>query len=173
MLTQTSETAIRALVLIALSSEDKLLTPKTIAERLDTSPTYMAKISGLLVKANILKSQRGATGGVTLARDASQITLLAIVEACQGLLVGNYCDDISAHPEPVCAFHTAMREAHEALLEVLTRWTLGDLVRRPGPSEEKATNCKMGFYCKQGNLVCLPRASSGAPIVMPIKAPKE
>lgn len=163
MLTQTSETAIRALILVSLSDGDRLLTPRQIADTLDTSPTYMAKITGLLVKANILRSQRGATGGVMLARDPKTITLLAVVEACQGLLVGNYCDEIGSHPEPVCAFHTAMKEAHTALVSVLTKWNLQDMIDHPGPVDSKDSHCKMGFCCTDGKITCTGRDAEGNP----------
>ena len=161
MLTQTSETAIRALILIAIADVDGLLTPRQIAEKLNTSPTYMAKITGLLVKANILRSQRGATGGVLLARDPRSITLLSVVEACQGLLVGNYCDELVDHQEPVCAFHSAMKEAHTALVTVLSKWSLADMISRPGPSDPDAENCKMGFHCANGKIICRGRDNHG------------
>ena len=144
MLTQTSETALRALVFLALRQSVDPLTPREIAEELGTSPTYMAKITRQMVKANILRSQRGAAGGVVLAREPSQITLLAVMEASQGLLVGNYCSEMSNHVEPVCAFHRAMKEAHHALVSVLTRWTIQDLAARPGPTGD-GLGCKMGF----------------------------
>jgi DNA-binding IscR family transcriptional regulator len=115
----------------------------------------MAKITGLLVKANILRSQRGATGGVLLARDPQSISLLSIVEACQGLLIGNYCEDISDHPDPVCAFHEAMKEAHTSLINVLSKWTLENLRSRPGPADPSREEfCKMGFSCQNGNGLC-------------------
>lgn len=155
MLTQTSETAIRALIYLALVKSAEPLTPRHIAEHLGTSPTYMAKITRQLVKANILRSQRGAAGGVNLARDPEKITLLSIMEASQGLLVGNYCDEIVEHSEPVCAFHRAMKEAHHAVVSVLTRWTLADLVARPGPAPGNY-ECKMGFSGEGGELVSCP-----------------
>lgn len=147
MLTQTSEIAIRALIMIAMTPEGKMLTPKEISYQLGSSPTYMAKITGQLVKSNILRSQRGAQGGVTLSRPAKNITLLAIVQSCQGLIVGNYCEEMRDHPAPVCAFHTAMKEAHVALVSVFMKWTLADMVKRPGPAPaaQKELTCKMGF----------------------------
>lgn len=157
MLTQTSETAIRALILITLMREEGPLTPRQIAEKLGTSPTYMAKITGLLVKANLLRSQRGATGGVMLAREPQTITLLSVIEACQGLLVGNYCEELSTHPEPVCSFHTAMKEAHFVLVGVLSKWTLAELSKRPGPSLSACTKelpCKMGMRMDEGVVLC-------------------
>jgi len=155
MLTQTSETAIRALIYLALVKSSEPLTPRHIAEHLRTSPTYMAKITRQLVKANILRSQRGAAGGVSLARDPEKITLLSIMEASQGLLVGSYCEEIEEHSEPVCAFHRAMKEAHHAVISVLTRWTLADLVARPGPARG-TTECKMGFSGNGAELIDCP-----------------
>jgi Rrf2 family protein len=155
VLTQTSETAIRALVYIVHTSDGTPITPKAMAEKLEVSPTYLAKIIGQLVKAGILRSQRGALGGVMLSRDPAQISLLEIVQASQGLIVANYCDEMSDHPEPVCSFHSAMKEARQAIVTVFTRWSLADLARRPGPSREDATGCKMRFFCKDGGIVCL------------------
>jgi Rrf2 family nitric oxide-sensitive transcriptional repressor len=171
MLTQTSEVAIRALIFLALRNSAEPLTPREIAESLMTSPTYMAKITRQLVKANILRSQRGAAGGVTLARDPERITLLAIMEASQGLLVGNYCDDMSDHAEPVCAFHRAMKEAHHALVSVLTRWTLADLMARPGPAGD-GLGCKMGFTTDRLNAILGPirRPGDAAPLTDPTPA---
>lgn len=162
MLNKTSEIALRALILVAVEGKDKPLTPRMVADRLDTSPTYMAKITGLLVKGNILRSHRGAAGGVQLARTPASITILAVVEACQGLIVGNYCDGMGSHPEPVCAFHRAMLEAHQAIVGVLSRWTLADLVRHPGPAEFRATDCKMALFYDGEKLVCLAQANPGA-----------
>jgi Rrf2 family protein len=145
MLTQTSETAVHALVYLVLRANTEPMPPREIADAIGASPTYMAKITRMLVKANILRSHRGALGGVTLSRDAASITLLEVVEACQGLLIGNYCDGIEGHVEPVCQFHRAMFEVHQATLSILTKWTLRDLASCPySPSDiPENMGCKM------------------------------
>lgn len=147
MLTQTSELAIRSLIYIGLEGGDEPLSPKRFADYLECSPSYLAKTIGMLVRSGILRSVRGAQGGVLLARSPDEITLLDIVEACQGLLVGNYCQAISGHIDPVCAFHAAMREVHQKTTETLSGWTLADLLETPtsenldgGPNA-----CKMKF----------------------------
>lgn len=141
MLTQTSETAIKALIYLALEKSTEPVPPRQIAEEVGASPSYMAKITRMLVKANILRSHRGALGGVSFSRKPQDITLLNVVEACQGLLIGNYCETIKDHIDPVCAFHQAMVEVHQATLGVLMRWTIADLAERPQPAD-----CNMG--CK-------------------------
>lgn len=153
MLTQTSESAVRALVYLVLYGGDQPTPPHVIAEHLNASPSYFAKITRMLVKANILRSHRGALGGVTLSRPPAEITLLNIVEACQGLLVGNYCQSMKDHPGPVCAFHTAMVEVQQATLGVLGKWTLKELSDQPGPGDATAIaalKCKIGLCRPEG-----------------------
>lgn len=147
MLTQTSEIAIRLMVYMELRKDDDPTSPRQMASDLDASPSYLAKITRDLVKAGILRSHRGAMGGVTMARNAKTVTLLEIIQAVQGLVVGSYCQTISDHPDPVCAFHEAMKEVHVSTLKILTKWTLADLAARPGPSPlaKDKSECKMGF----------------------------
>lgn len=144
MLTQTSETAIQALIYLAVKNSPEPMPPREIADGIEASPTYMAKITRMLVKANILKSHRGALGGVTLSREPSSVTLLEIVEACQGLLIGNYCDGIDDHQAPLCQFHQAMFEVHQTTVSVLRKWTLRDLATCPyGKDVSESAPCKM------------------------------
>lgn len=49
----------------------------------DTHPSRVRRIVSSLVKANILSSTRGSSGGITLARDAATITLADIYDAVQ------------------------------------------------------------------------------------------
>ena len=147
MLTQTSELAIRTLVFLGLEGDGKPQPPRQISEKLDCSQSYLAKVLGMLVRSGILKSVRGAHGGVLLARLPDQITLLDVVESCQGLLIGNYCEEISTHKDPVCAFHQAMREIHKVTIDTLSKWSLRDLMSRPTPTDPNNSPfcCKMNF----------------------------
>ena len=144
MLTQTSETAIRLLLLLALRTNKEPLAPKHAAPEVDASPTYLAKVTSHLVKAGILRAQRGMRGGVTLDRSPDSISLLEIVEACQGKILGDYCTD-EAPLDGVCGYHRAMVELHEANVSVLKRWTLGDIARcpEPAPSLQGRFACRM------------------------------
>lgn len=145
MLTQTSEMAIRALIYLGRQAEDQPVTPRRIAEATGSSPTYLVKTLRLLVKAGILRSQRGAHGGVILLRDTASITLLEIVEACQGLIVGNYCRSLSPEQNAgACAFHRAMQDVYDATVGALSRWTLADLIGRPLPDGPDLDPC----HCK-------------------------
>ncbi len=146
MITKTTELAFKALIFLGLYGGKGPVTPRLIAENAGTSPSYMAKVTSLLVKATILNSHRGAQGGVTLNRLPVKITFLNVIEACQGQMVAGYCKE-TPHMESVCSFHHAMQEVHLATTAVLSRWTLEDMLNNctPATLEIGKSNCRMSI----------------------------
>jgi len=142
MLGKTSILAIRVLMHLGESPAGVCVSPRPLAGALGESPTYLAKVCRLLVKAGVLRAHKGARGGVSLSRPPAEITLLSVVEACQGNISGDFCFG-KVEPEEVCNFHRAAVELHEALTGVLTGWTLARLLERPHPihSLSKETEC--------------------------------
>ncbi len=130
MLTKTTISAIRTLLFLAERAEPGVVSPRALAEALVVSPTYLAKTVGSLVKAGLLRAEKGSRGGVALNLPPARITLQAIYEACQGVVMGDYCTS-GADPKSVCSFHQASVELHFAIVGVLSRWTLADLLERP------------------------------------------
>ena len=130
MLTKTTEAGILALTYLALRDAPDPIAPRAIAAELELSATYLAKVTTALVKADLLRSRRGAKGGVMLSRRPREIRLREVVEALQGRIVGRHCSDTEGTRE-ICAFHEAMQQVHEATLRILDRWTLQDLAARP------------------------------------------
>jgi len=133
MLTKTSVSALRLLLLIGSRDQSEPVSLKSAATQLGESPTYLAKVARQLVRAGILRAQRGVAGGVTLNRLPTAVTLLATVEACQGTILGDFCSD-EANLRMTCAFHQASAELHAAIVHVLSKWTLNDLLRQPAPA---------------------------------------
>jgi Rrf2 family protein len=54
-------------------------------------PSFLAKIISQLSIAGLLHTSRGARGGVTLARQPEDITLLEVIEAIDGPIMLNEC----------------------------------------------------------------------------------
>lgn len=142
MLTKTSRSAIRLLTYLGQLGTREPLSPRALAEQLGESPTYLAKVAGHLVRAGILQSRRGVAGGMVLSRPPETVTMLAIVEACQGTILGDFCE---AAPDltNTCAFHQACAELHGAIVGVASRWTLAQFIQKPGPAGmlNKRTPC--------------------------------
>ncbi|GAB6165920.1 hypothetical protein JCM19992_19200 [Thermostilla marina] len=105
---------------------------RELAAELDESPSYLAKVAQELAKAGILRSLRGPRGGVVLRRPPREVNLLMVVNACQGAVMGSFCDE-DVPDTQVCAFHQAAVELHQAIHKVLARWTLADLLNKPCP----------------------------------------
>ncbi len=133
LLTKTTISALRALIQLGQNDSSEPVGLAELARQLNESPSYLAKVAQQLVKAGILRSLRGAQGGVVLNMPPRDITLLMVVTACQGPVLGSFCSENGSVDE-ICAFHRAAMELHEAIHKVLSRWTLADLLKKPCPS---------------------------------------
>lgn len=144
MLGKTSISAIRALLFLAQQDGTGWWSPRRLAAGLGESPTYLAKVLRQLVRAGVLDVARGVRGGVRLARNPGEVTLLEVVEACQGAIVGDYCRSDRQASE-LCSFHRAALELHVAIEHVLGRWTLARLLEKPEspPDRRGAMPCLM------------------------------
>ena len=87
---QSDYAARLVLHLACLEPGTRVSIPEISKTRLLPAP-YTRRIVGHLVKAGILQTLRGTGGGICLARQASAISLLDILEAVEGGVVLNAC----------------------------------------------------------------------------------
>jgi Rrf2 family protein len=108
-----------------------------LAEYFDLPAPYLAKQLKALVKGGVLAATTGPRGGYRLARPATQITLLEIVEAVDGESVPYECREIRQQgrgalpPEDcrsTCILAEKMAEAHEAWRNSLAQVTLDSVL---------------------------------------------
>jgi len=83
--------ALYASVEMASAHDGEAVTAAQVAERYRLPPTVVAKVIQRLVKAGIAVGTRGVTGGYRLARPASEIPLLDIVEVFEGPRTESAC----------------------------------------------------------------------------------
>jgi len=76
---------------VLAGTPDALASNKDIAASLGVSEHHLAKVHQRLVAAGIARAVRGPSGGFRLARPASEITLLEIVEAVEGPFRPDQC----------------------------------------------------------------------------------
>jgi len=157
MLSKTSISALRVLTYLAQQEEGACLSPRRIASVLGESPTYLAKVSRHLVKAGILRAEKGVRGGVRMGQSPGEITLLSVVEACQGAIVGDFCQS-SRPAASFCGFHRAALELHGAVTGVLSKWTLAHLIESPLPAGELPA----GLTCVMARGVAVSAAAGAA-----------
>jgi DNA-binding IscR family transcriptional regulator len=77
-------TAVAFHQLEACSSAPALVTSEYLASSIRTNPTVVRRLVASLTKAGLLKSYKGKSGGVELAKSAQNISLKDIYMACSG-----------------------------------------------------------------------------------------
>jgi Rrf2 family protein len=81
--------ALVAVGYIAQNYKDGAVLAARISKEYGIPLEYLLKILQQLVRANVLRSKRGPRGGFFLARPAETISLLEVVEAVDGPLMGH------------------------------------------------------------------------------------
>jgi len=87
--------ALLAVGYIAQQEKQAIILSNDISGKYNIPLEYLLKILQQLVRANILNSKRGPRGGFSMARPASKIPMLHIIEAVDGPLTGYM--DLSKH----------------------------------------------------------------------------
>src|SRR5215216_5468394 len=90
-ITRQANYAVRAVPHLARINNGERTATSTVAQEQHIPPSFLAKIISQLLIAGLLHTSRGAHGGVTLARDPKDITMLEVVEAIDGPIQLNEC----------------------------------------------------------------------------------
>jgi len=120
-ITRQADYAVRAVLHLAKLNNSSRAPTSRIASEEKIPPSFLAKIVSQLSVAGIVQTSRGARGGVSLARDPGEISLLEVVEAIDGPITLNECV-INPGACPFgddCPVHKIWREAQETLVNKL------------------------------------------------------
>ena len=85
-ITTKSRYALRALAELERVGAEGPVPIAELARRGEIPAQFLEQLFGTLRRAGLLRSQRGVRGGYTLARPASEITVLEVVEHLDGAL---------------------------------------------------------------------------------------
>jgi Rrf2 family protein len=142
MISPTAEYALRAIVALAQGGGKAVVTP-AIAEMTRVPPGYLPKVLQTLRRAGLVDSRRGLGGGFTLARPASQITVLDVVNAVDPVKRIERCPlGIETHGTNLCPLHKRLDEATEMVEKSFASTTIEDLLAAPGRSEPLCQSAK-------------------------------
>ncbi len=131
------EYALRAVLYLALQPDGDMTPIKDLSKRLDLPSPFLAKILQDLATKGLLKSLKGPTGGFALAMASSDITLLHIVEAIDGLEFMHKC--VMGFPEcggeNPCPVHERWGTLREDIYAMLVSKNVGEMasdMKKPG-----------------------------------------
>ena len=90
-ITRQADYAVRAVLYLSRLEDNQRAATSQIAEDQQIPPSFLAKIVSQLSVAGLLQTSRGARGGVSLAREPEDISVLEVVEAIDGPILLNEC----------------------------------------------------------------------------------
>lgn len=127
-ITRQADYAIRAIYYLANLGPDTRASTSQIAKEQHIPPSFLAKIISQLSVAGLLHTSRGARGGVSLARDPKDITMLDVVEAIDGPIYLNECveDSHGCIFDKDCPMRQLWAELQDGLVERLQSTSFAD-----------------------------------------------
>jgi Rrf2 family cysteine metabolism transcriptional repressor len=132
---------VRALLDLALHQDEGLVQLKEIARRQEFSLQYLEHLIAPLIAAGLVKSTRGARGGVLLLKPPSEVKLSEVVQILEGSIALVDCvNNPAICPRSAsCVTRDIWIEMKRAMSHVLDSTTLQDLVERQKQKRQSET----------------------------------
>lgn len=130
-MTLHSDFALRMLIYLAVNP-DRPITVGEIASSYRLSRNHLLKVALNLSRGGFVNTVRGRSGGLTLAKPATQITIGAVVRHLEedfALVECLKADGDVCAISPLCQMKGIFSDALSAFLAVLDRHTIGDVTR--------------------------------------------
>ena len=132
-----------ALVDLATAPDGGPLASRELSSTRGLPPAFLDQLLADLRRAGVVRATRGARGGFTLARDASTITALEIVEALEGPVAPSVCTPDVCGRQGGCAAESVWSSVAAAVRDALASFTLAEL------ANEQATLDRTPLTCTQ------------------------
>jgi Rrf2 family cysteine metabolism transcriptional repressor len=122
----------RVLLDLAMHRDQGLVLLKDVAKRQDVSLRYLEHIITPLVMAGIVRSTRGAKGGVFLAKPPDKIKLIEVIQILEGSTAPVECVDSPGlcNRSKTCVTRDVWIEVKTAIDRILENTTLDDLAQK-------------------------------------------
>jgi Rrf2 family protein len=129
-ITRQADYAVRAVLHLARVGNAERSATSMVAKEQNIPPSFLAKIISQLSIAGLLHTSRGARGGVTLARNPQDITLLEVVEAIDGPIRLNECvgENGACTFDDDCPIKPVWCEAQEELVTRLRNTNFAQMI---------------------------------------------
>jgi len=135
MFTQTIEYSLRAIVWLA-SHPGEPQTNQDIATATLVPSGYLAKVMQSLVRAGLVKAQRGKHGGFVLARPAANVTVLEVINCIEPIRRIRTCPlGIESHGSVLCPLHRRLDAAMAQVEKAFAETSIAEILAEPSRSK--------------------------------------
>lgn len=108
---------------------DELVSTSQLAEVTHVPMNYLAKVLQSLAKADLITGRRGVGGGYRLARPASEISMLDVINAISPIERITECPlKLENHSGKLCPLHTRLDEAARSMIDRFGDISLYDML---------------------------------------------
>jgi Rrf2 family transcriptional regulator, nitric oxide-sensitive transcriptional repressor len=123
-------------VLVYLGTHpDRVVTTQEVSAAYGISKHHLVRVIQALAEHRYLQIHTGRSGGITLAREPREILLGDVVRDSEPNMRLVECFDRVTNTcriAPCCSLKSMLREALEAFINTLNRYTLADVLRHGG-----------------------------------------
>lgn len=126
-ISEAASIALHAMIELA-KKQEKLLSVKEIAMKLDVSANHLSKVLQRLTKAGFIDSIKGFNGGFRLAGKAEDINFLQIYELFDGKLKNTNCILVKHECGDKCIFGDLVNSITEQVKDKFEKTKLSDFV---------------------------------------------
>ena len=119
--------ALRILVYLG-AHPDEVVSVSRIAQAYGVSRNHLLKVMNGLTEQGLITTYRGKHGGLRLALPPADINVAAVVAHMEGDNPLIDCANPPCPILPVCQLNHALREARQAFIDHLSRYTVADLL---------------------------------------------
>ena len=130
---------LRALIDLALYSENETVSIQSIARRQNISDSYLEQLMRKLRSAGLIVSVRGAQGGYKLARPANEISVGDVLRTLEGSLEAVTCggEDNSCQGADLCVTKFVWERINSSIRDTVDSIKLSQLVEESRLMREK------------------------------------
>lgn len=131
---------LRALIDLAMYSENETVSISSIAARQGISESYLEQLMGKLRKAGLIVGIRGAQGGYRLAKNSSEISVGDILRALEGKLEAVECPGLTSDGcdgSELCVAKYVWQKINESIARTVDEIRLDQLVAESRNAKEK------------------------------------
>jgi Rrf2 family transcriptional regulator, nitric oxide-sensitive transcriptional repressor len=131
MFSQTVEYALRAVVFLA-NEAPQARTTDQIAAATRVPKAYLSKVLQGLARHDVVHTQRGVGGGITLRKTPAELTILEVVNAVEPIERIHTCPlGLATHGKHLCPLHRRMDDALATVEEAFRNSTLAEILAEP------------------------------------------
>lgn len=131
-ITRRADYATRLMIELGKQTDQTWVSAEKLRQETGVPKPFLHKITADLVRADLVKTFPGPTGGLALARPQNKINLLQILEAIDGAICINVCQlrPQECPRDRICPAHTVWGDLQMTISRKLQSVSLADLVKQ-------------------------------------------